>query len=552
MKKIFNLVLTVGAIFFASSCDNYLDVNQNPNNALYSDLTPPELLAAAQVTTYQTQAQYPNLIGERMVNAWNESLVYGPSIFQNPEYSMNLSSSFLPQTWDNYYVNINNLSKIENYPNENHKYDNYVAIAKILKVFYMQYVVDLYGDCPYSEAFKGKGNTTPKYDNDEDIYKGLVNDIELAWTMINAVQTNTNIKALVPDASTDVIYKGTMTDWQKFALTVELKLLVRMSNASGTMGNFRDAHLPFINGAGKDFVTDDVLIDPGYTTASAQQNPFYNLVGSNPGYVIPTGHAYKCLSNDYAGSRVIDPNSSLPTLNYPDVVDYRRTRLFAPSAPATTLCAITQGSGAIADVFAIGTPSTKQTASKLGQGIIFPNNGSTAGNVAKGTIMSGAESLLLQSEAKVRGYLSGGISDAGNDFKNAIKKSYGVLKVTATSNTTPPTPANPADVYISNIDPIAYFGWAGSTTTDQRIAAIMYQKWVALMGFNGIESYIEYNRTGFPILPLSLTCTSHSRRPYRLLYPNSELSYNSSNVPTVTIDDIFNINSPSLPFWVKH
>ena len=365
------------------------------------------------------------------------------------------------------------------------------------------------------------------------------------------VASSTN--ALTLDNSTDVIFGGTMSSWQNFAATVELKLLLRMSNTTGAMGAFRDAHIPFLNG--KQFITDDVTINPGYGTASAYNNPFYQLVGSIPTSVIPTGHAYKCLSDDYAGSRIIDANSSLPTLSYPDVVDYRRTRLFATTNTTLTntyICGITQGSGAIPDLFAVGTPTIKQKASKLGQGVIKPNNGSTAASVANGTIMSGAESYLLQSEGKVRGYISGGISGAGSDFNTAIQKSYSLLNVALDNTTVPTTPANAVNTYIANIDSKPYFGWSGSTTNDQRIAAIMYQKWVALMGFNGIESYIEYNRTGYPILPLSLSCTSHTRRPYRLLYPTSEISYNTANVPTVTTDDIFNINSPSLPFWVKH
>ena len=76
----------------------------------------------------------------------------------------------------------------------------------------------------------------------------------------------------------------------------------------------------------------------------------------------------------------------------------------------------------------------------------------------------------------------------------------------------------------------------------------MYQKWVALMGINGIQSYFDYTRTGFPITPKSSN-TNKPRKPYRLVYPLSEFVANSSNVPNVSESDCFSINNKT-PFWV--
>ena len=77
----------------------------------------------------------------------------------------------------------------------------------------------------------------------------------------------------------------------------------------------------------------------------------------------------------------------------------------------------------------------------------------------------------------------------------------------------------------------------------------MYQKWIALMGvYNPIQSFIDYNRTGFPLTPLSSNATQ-TRKPYRLIYPVSEYVANSANVPTMTSAEVFAINSKT-PFWV--
>ena len=77
----------------------------------------------------------------------------------------------------------------------------------------------------------------------------------------------------------------------------------------------------------------------------------------------------------------------------------------------------------------------------------------------------------------------------------------------------------------------------------------MYQKWVALLGLHGIESFIEYNRTGYPATPLALTALE-VRKPRRLIYPVSEYIANSANVPNISRASIFATTDPTHPFWM--
>ena len=69
------------------------------------------------------------------------------------------------------------------------------------------------------------------------------------------------------------------------------------------------------------------------------------------------------------------------------------------------------------------------------------------------------------------------------------------------------------------------------------------------MGLHGVESFIEYNRTGYPATPLALTATQ-TRKPRRLIYPTSEYIANSGNVPNITPANIFATTDPSHPFWM--
>ena len=145
-----------------------------------------------------------------------------------------------------------------------------------------------------------------------------------------------------------------------------------------------------------------------------------------------------------------------------------------------------------------------------------------------------SESEFLQSEAAVLGYA--GFTDGQGHFENGVAASFAFDDMASQS----------AD-YLSAISSRPKVGWAGSD--EDKVAAIQYQRWIALTNYNGMESYINYLRTGYPETPLAST-TTRSNKPWRLLYPAEEYSSNSANVPNVGLDEIFN-KGESTPFIYK-
>ena len=144
-------------------------------------------------------------------------------------------------------------------------------------------------------------------------------------------------------------------------------------------------------------------------------------------------------------------------------------------------------------------------------------------------MLTASESYFLQAEAVVRSYLTG---NAKALFQSGIQASFDLLQVSASGAG-----------YIAASDGLDGIGWDGSPN---KIQAIMTQKWIALNGINGIESYIEYTRTGFPATAVStVAITPTGDLPKRLLYPTSELTGNSANVPNVSLSQIFTQG----PFW---
>lgn len=521
------------------SCSDFVDVNTTTNNPL-SETVPPRLsLPGAQALTFNAQVggTRMNQLGSILTNSWagNVNRVTGGF---TKEFTQNFDNTTYNGIWDGIYQNVNNFQDIINtkIPNQ----ENYIAIAKILKAHYMQYIVDLYGDAPYNQSFSGRENLTPSYDDDKAIYRALVTEIEEARELI---ENSPNAE----EAISDIMLGGDMSKWVSFANTIELRLLIRQSNLTDgetvTYRNSKLAELMALN----DFITQDVTINPGFSEANDdQQNPFFNdyvadaagTAPQNRNFIVPSSHIASFLNGEQTAP-----------YNTVGLVDERRFRMFtnpAPnSVPRNKVVGVTQGDVTIA---AGGNAPTDANLSRLGIGITGLVNGSAnGGNTSlqngsrrNGFVMLASESYFLQSEAAVR-YPSIFTKDAKQLFEQGITASFAFYSPTYTGVT---LPSLDAAAYIAASDSYSGIGW---TATSNKIEAIITQKWLALTSIHGIEPFLDFTRTGFPLTPLALTANG-TTKPKRLIYPLSEYVSNSSNVPQITVAQIFTQGA----FWVSN
>lgn len=102
---------------------------------------------------------------------------------------------------------------------------NQVAVAKILKAYFIWHITDRWGDVPYSEALKGRENFTPKYDRQKDIYDSLF----LLLDQAHAGIITGNIK-------NDIMFNGDMAKWKKLANTIHLLMALRLSKVDAVKG----------------------------------------------------------------------------------------------------------------------------------------------------------------------------------------------------------------------------------------------------------------------------------------------------------------------------
>lgn len=99
-------------------------------------------------------------------------------------------------------------------------------LAAIWKAFVMYQLADAWGPIPYTEA--GSGKDVVPYESLKDIYYNIFRDVSAAVNFLTAeVQKNPDFNVF---GMGDIIYKGKIALWIKFANTMRLRLAVRISN----------------------------------------------------------------------------------------------------------------------------------------------------------------------------------------------------------------------------------------------------------------------------------------------------------------------------------
>lgn len=529
MKKYIYVVLLSALVM---SCS--LDGNQDPNEVRAESAIPSLRLSAASTTAYTALAKDMNGLGNYWMNSWagNNAYYGGPT---TREDNLELTTSFYQGIWQDSYKAITRFQQIIDHEAAEES-PNYVAIAKIQKAFYMQYIVDLYGDAPYSEAFQETENVTPAYDKDVEIYKGLVQELKEALSLIDQFGDD---EVYAVEGSSDPVFTGNMDKWKRFANSVLLKFAVRLSNTSDSEGqSLKNDIVSTLSGAS--FITEDVTINPGYNNESESgQNPLYNEWGwqtftgtrSRGRIAVGSDHLIKSLEGE---DSKITSGISDARIGFllKKAEKYTGTSEFGPEG----YYGYVQGHTNDGFQRENGFDPFDDNIVKPAEGNLSFKGGDLGKESAEGALMDGvlmmlSESEFLQAEAAARGYA--GFSGGQGYFEAGILASFEFDGL-----------ADEAAAYIAAISSRSQVGWTGSD--EDKIAAIQYQRWVALTNYNGMENFINYLRTGYPETPLATT-TTRPNKPWRLLYPAHEYTSNRANVPDVSLDQVFSKNETT-PF----
>jgi hypothetical protein len=365
-------------------------------------------------------------------------------------------------------------------------------MGKIMEAFNFERLVDQYNDVPYSQALQGGTIDFPKYDPAAAVYDSL---ILLCNTGINLIVANSsNINAENPGAY-DIMFGGNMVEWIEFANTLKLKMALNMTQASGGATFIQNA-LTGTSTYGFLGAGQDAAVQPGYTNSSEnQQSPFYYDMGYSTSGAVQNNESYY-RACDYIVNFMYANNDTL-----------RLYQMFAANAQTPS---VVEGRPFGSNI-SIGQDN--QHISGMGPGLLQSAS-------APAVILPACESLFMQAEATMGGYITGGPT-AATLYQTAMEESFRLLLV--------PDPANTADGYIAGNAGNSSINFASSSN---QLQTLMTQEWIAYSGFDPLAAWNNYRRLGYPTsLPVSQFGGSVATHiPYRLLYPTSEYSYNSTNV----------------------
>ena len=162
-----------------TSCEDWLDVNTDPNNP--TSVTPELVLPVAQFYSAQIEQadRRLNTLGNLFMLNWSQADGYS---WYTDEFGYNVTSSFYAGIFNNTYSNAGKQYAILRDLGEGYEY--YQAIAKIMLSYHFQLLVDCYGDVPYTEALGRSLEATPVYDDAQTIYEDLIVQLTDAIALI--------------------------------------------------------------------------------------------------------------------------------------------------------------------------------------------------------------------------------------------------------------------------------------------------------------------------------------------------------------------------------
>jgi hypothetical protein len=485
MKTLRTIKITaaLAVMIAASSCKkNYLDVNVDPNNPTKAaiDLVLP---TAQGYAAYNLGNPYQVLGGY-----WAQYWTQGPTGSQYLAYDQySINSGTFDARWINMYAGPLNDFKyiIEEGTKEGRT--NYAAIGKIMQAYLFQVMTDLHGDIPFSDALKaGEGNIAPKYDSQQDVYDGLIRLVDEGIALIDENSAD-------HPGTDDFFYHGDMHLWTKFANTLKLKIYLRQAYVRPTVAQ---AGIQAMYAANAEFVDFGEEASLHFTTTQFNQHPLFAHINSLGEFNI--------LASQTSLNRML-------TLNDPRVdVLYRR----ATAAPNTgNHVGILQGNGRN-----LPNPAllNDRQFSKPGAAV-----GGPGGAAARVIFMSEAESYFLQAEAVARGW---GTGNAESLYYDGIALSFLSWGLTIAQFNT----------YAAQTE----IDYPAAGSTDQKVKAIITQKWTAMCGSQNVEAWTEWRRTGYPdIFTISATSNIGNQFPARLLYPDSEVTSNPNTPAQKLVTD---------------
>ncbi|MCB0639521.1 MAG: SusD/RagB family nutrient-binding outer membrane lipoprotein [Lewinella sp.] len=463
---LFSIIAVVLVSLTFTACDDFTVSNVNPDVASSINNNPELLLTGVQRDAVN------NLVG----SSWSEGNLmaqYGARIVFTSFDLFDWGDQ--SGTWNGLYLSIRNAKSLQTIATES-SLPSYEAVSIILQSWMFQILTDMWGDIPYSEASQAYAEEAifgPAYDAQEDVYVGLLANLEKANELLSASD--------LPAIKGDIIFDGDLEKWRKFGNSLRLRVAMRLSEVQPATAQAEIAKVYNAPAQYPVMERNDDNASLTYLSAFPNAQP------------ITEANRYRVGSyNEYRISETLE--GVLRSYNDP------RLDFFADPT---------------ANSVAEGNPMISGMKNGIVDGPAYEYKGGDAflskfnisffhfsPNANEGRLMTYSEVAFIYAEAAQRGWIT---ADAAEWYAAGVTANFDYWSV-----------AMPAD-YLT-----------ASAPYDGELETIANQKYIALF-YIDYQGFIEYKRTGFPSTIQPGPDAFYSTYPSRFEYPSKEQALNGAS-----------------------
>jgi hypothetical protein len=279
MKKILLSLITAGLILFTTGCDDYLDVNTNPNGP--QSVSPFLYLSPME-------AQNAEAIGydARMFGYYTQNIAYYTADYRYDQQGDPAWTSDMAQYWRCYYWSMGqNLIDMITLSKDQERWD-LVGIGYSLQAWTLQQLIDEHGPVVIKEAFT-PGLKTFNYDTEEFGYHAVDSLCQMALRYLK--RTDGAVSETYA-AKGDMVYKGVRSKWIKFTYAT---LVLNKSHLSNKTIYDADLVMKYVDSS---FTSNSDNFYVPCTGSSTTDANFFGPMRDNYRYAVPGQYTVSLLN----------------------------------------------------------------------------------------------------------------------------------------------------------------------------------------------------------------------------------------------------------------
>lgn len=383
----------------------------------------------------------------------------------------------------------------------------YTGLYYLLKGWYFFRTTMNMGDIPYSEALNIDTYRYPKYDEQKDVFKGILADLALA---------DEYFAKATRAFSGDPFYLGEPSKWRKAANVLRLKVLISLSKRADDTPDLQIKELfAKIISENNLFESNEDNLQVVYSDKEGQKNPY---------------HVTETRSIEYyaATNTLIEPLKKFK--------DNRMFYYLAPAEAFTNELYLPAGEtlkkssdwDAYQGVDVAGVYDTEKD--KIAKRLHSrPNDVYRYNYVGVPCIRLGyADMNFIIAEAAERGWIH---QSAQEFYEKGIRASFQFVRSTVPAEYN--NGVEITDQYIDSYLKGEYVSYKTVGSSADRLKQIWIQAYIARYFHMATDDYYEYRRNKYPEFPINPETNLNDAKdkiPMRYMYPESETNYNKEQL----------------------